>query len=361
MALDNVASGDAVLAADTQQIIDLINGVSGTGQPVALTELTDSTNFNLDLRNRDTTNGRVARATSPTGVNTWTLDKNGMLVSPDGTAAATAVTVSHTQTMTAKTLTAPTIAASTLTGVHKVTANAGRVQLAVASLAIANAGTIAITDLGNAFTISGTSGTCTTITATGLAGQEITLTFSGTGATFQHGSGNLRLDGNFVSIAGAMLRLWCDGTNWYELGRAGDAPLGLRLVRTTNLALLAATDTDATWSSATWNYGAMWTAGASITIPTGGTGKYLITGSCNFGLNNGWHSGWLDVDGALAQQVFDERAGNNSRDPTYSFATTLALTAAGVLKLRVNAENAVNLVGNAGGTLTSLTMRRMSF
>lgn len=58
----------------------------------------------------------------------------------------------------------------------------------------------------------------TSIVTTGWAGRRVTLIFSGT-PTFTDGS-NLKLAGNLVATADDTISLVCDGTNFYEIGRA---------------------------------------------------------------------------------------------------------------------------------------------
>jgi len=60
----------------------------------------------------------------------------------------------------------------------------------------------------------------TSITATGNTGREVTLKFDGI-LTFTDGS-NLKIAGNFVTAAGGVITLFCDGTDWYEKGRSAN-------------------------------------------------------------------------------------------------------------------------------------------
>lgn len=80
---------------------------------------------------------------------------------------------------------------------------------------IASSGTMAV-PIAPALRVTGTT-TITNITA-GRAGQEVTLLFAGA-TTVEDSTGNLRLAGNFATVAGAALKLLCDGTNWNELSR----------------------------------------------------------------------------------------------------------------------------------------------
>jgi hypothetical protein len=82
-------------------------------------------------------------------------------------------------------------------------------------LTVASAATITVTSL--VASISGTTN-ITSVVATGYAGRTITLIFQGA-LTFTDGS-NLKLAGNLVTTADDTITLVCDGTNWYEIGRA---------------------------------------------------------------------------------------------------------------------------------------------
>jgi len=80
---------------------------------------------------------------------------------------------------------------------------------------VASAATVTLGNDGKFFDITGTVN-ITSITAK-KAGTEIFLQFDGV-LTMTDGS-NLKLAGNFVTAAGAVLHLICDGTNWWEVGR----------------------------------------------------------------------------------------------------------------------------------------------
>jgi uncharacterized protein (UPF0333 family) len=70
---------------------------------------------------------------------------------------------------------------------------------------------------GNYFDITGTTGIDSI--AAQAVGKMVVLQFDGI-VTVTDG-GNLKLEGNFVSAAGATLVLISDGTDWYEISRAG--------------------------------------------------------------------------------------------------------------------------------------------
>lgn len=72
---------------------------------------------------------------------------------------------------------------------------------------------------GSAFKITGTN-TITQmhpVSAAGRTGKEVVLLFQGVLTVYD--ANNLKLNGNFVTAAGAVLKLIYDGTNWYETSR----------------------------------------------------------------------------------------------------------------------------------------------
>lgn len=82
---------------------------------------------------------------------------------------------------------------------------------------VASASTIAIPLGADIVKISGTTA-ITSITATGWTGRRVTLIFEST-PTFTDG-GNLKIAGNLVATADDSITVACDGTNWFEIGRA---------------------------------------------------------------------------------------------------------------------------------------------
>ena len=82
---------------------------------------------------------------------------------------------------------------------------------------VASAGALTLGDDGNFFDITGTTN-ITSITAK-TAGTVVVLQFDGI-LTVTDGS-NLKIRGDFVTTAESAMMLVCDGTNWYEISRAG--------------------------------------------------------------------------------------------------------------------------------------------
>jgi hypothetical protein len=86
-----------------------------------------------------------------------------------------------------------------------------------ALITIASAATITVPNV-RVVSISGTTN-IDTITATGRAGQIVSLRFGGV-LTVNDGTGNLRLAGNFITSASDTLTLACTGTDWEEVARS---------------------------------------------------------------------------------------------------------------------------------------------
>lgn len=81
---------------------------------------------------------------------------------------------------------------------------------------VASAATVTLPPLGELFRITGTTGISSI--ASSWNGRRITLRFAST-PTVTDGS-NLKLAGNLAATADDTITLVCDGTNWFEVGRA---------------------------------------------------------------------------------------------------------------------------------------------
>ena len=105
-----VTSGNTAQAQDVNQLINALNGSAGNGVPISLTALNDSVNFALAVKNVDATNSRALQVLRSNNNVLIQADVNGVIASPDGGATtAQVMTVSHTQTLTNKTLTNPVV------------------------------------------------------------------------------------------------------------------------------------------------------------------------------------------------------------------------------------------------------------
>jgi len=105
-----LTSGTTAQAQDVNQVINALNGAAGQGIPTSLTAVNDSVNFSLAVKNADATNSRALQVLRSNNNVLIQADVNGVIVSPDGGATtAQVMTVSHTQTLTNKTLTSPVI------------------------------------------------------------------------------------------------------------------------------------------------------------------------------------------------------------------------------------------------------------
>ncbi len=102
---------------------------------------------------------------------------------------------------------------------------------------------------GNFYDITGTTGIDSIAAQT--VGKVVALQFDD--ALTVTDGGNLKLEGNFVSVTGATLLLQSDGTDWYELSRAGAntniaGALGVAGVTTVTGGLVLPSATSFIWS-----------------------------------------------------------------------------------------------------------------
>lgn len=76
MALTSAARGDPIASALYNEIVDLVNGATGGGQPVRFTDYDSASTFSMIVGNQDTTNGQIARFQygDPAGSPTVVLD-----------------------------------------------------------------------------------------------------------------------------------------------------------------------------------------------------------------------------------------------------------------------------------------------
>jgi hypothetical protein len=85
MAFTAVLAGQLAQAVQVQQIIDGLQGVAAKGQPIALTALSDASNWALQVRNQDATNQRALQVLAADGTT--------ILAQADGTGVRLAATV----------------------------------------------------------------------------------------------------------------------------------------------------------------------------------------------------------------------------------------------------------------------------
>jgi hypothetical protein len=105
-------------------------------------------------------------------------------------------------------------------GLHNITGVKNVAYSVTPFATVASSATIVLPrSYNNAYLITGTTG-ITSVTATGWDGEIVTLLFNNT-LTVTDGS-NLKLAGNFSATADDVLRLLCDGTNWYEVSRSNN-------------------------------------------------------------------------------------------------------------------------------------------
>jgi len=204
-----VTNGNTEQAQDVNQIINALNGSAGNGIPISLTALNDSVNFALAVKNADATNSRSLQVLRSNNNVLIQADVNGVIVSPDGGATtAQVMTVSHTQTLTNKTLTAPHLTSAVVDS-GGLTITAGSVTVSNGVLTITNsAGTSSIMTAGGTgsqvamqFRAGGNAGTdVVRVTLANFAGTEVaSFDADGTGTTTRiRGANALALTTNTV-------------------------------------------------------------------------------------------------------------------------------------------------------------------
>jgi hypothetical protein len=105
-ALYLIANGTVAASADINQVVNTLSANQNT--PVSIIN-TDPIAYTLQLKNTDAAGKALLIYASDGSTVLARVQGTGMVVSPDGTAAAPVVSTTHTQTLTNKTLTSPTL------------------------------------------------------------------------------------------------------------------------------------------------------------------------------------------------------------------------------------------------------------
>lgn len=231
---------DAVLQPTTDDVAAL--GTSSLG----FSDLFLATGGTLHFGNTDWV------ATHSTGV--LTVGTGNIIISTAGTAAGSAVTNNGTQTLTNKTLTAPTITAFTATGTSTIGAGLTATSPSLVTPTIKDltevvtaTNVITAAETGSVFFLSSATEFASTLPAV-AAGLHFTFVVtaapSGANYTVVAASGtpikghvlttdvNSATDPDFATtgvltinivdgkaVAGDMVELWCDGTNWFATAK----------------------------------------------------------------------------------------------------------------------------------------------
>ena len=104
MALSTVSSGTSADASDLNQVVEALIGTAGAGQPISMVALNDATNFALDVRNQDTTNGRAFRVRDSSNSARFQVTSSGPEADPSGAGTLSRlVTETGSATLTNKT------------------------------------------------------------------------------------------------------------------------------------------------------------------------------------------------------------------------------------------------------------------
>jgi len=154
------------------------------------------------------------------------------------------------------------------------------------------------------------------------------------------------------------------GLNPVWVPPAGGSFSGAKVTRTTTQAVSHNTDTLVSWSSADYDTGGYWSSGSPtrLTIPTGGTGKYLITFLNSFVANStGVRYVSIRKNGGNAfDTVFSQYIAALSGSPTIQATSTeLALSAGDYLTLLVyqNSGGSLNITDAECKTYMTISRR----
>lgn len=205
------------------------------------------------------------------------------------------------------------------------------------------AGTITLPP-GALITVTGTSA-ITSITATDAdIGRVVKLRFTST-ASLTNGS-NLKLQSSFTGVANAVINLYCDGTNWYETGRAGSQAFGSTAINGTLSVNAGSTEKVDTFVSA--HAGFVSLNGASATDLT----VRSQTGKLNLGNSSGTLT-WDNVGPKLTFPAADIKFDTTTGTKLGTAASEkLAHYGATPIVQPTTAGSAATLVGGGGTALT---------
>lgn len=258
MALTAVTANARALAADLNQIVYLINGTAGYGQPVVLTQLNDASNFALTIKNLDATNDKALDVQDAGGTSQLTVDSAGVTVNKLVYSAVNANIAAETRLIDVN---GPTYTMTTTVGTQRFTRFAAPTLAADAARTTTTAATVAI---GGAPVASGTGPVTITNTYSfwvegGASQFDGAVTISTGGLTVAAGGVTVTAGGATVTAGGLTVS-------------AGGATI------TGNTTLTQGTltnDAQAVSSTVTWNAGAVafthWKANVTDTASAAGS------------------------------------------------------------------------------------------
>lgn len=88
MALSTVNPGDTIEAVDINQLVRALTGVAGHGVAILITQVNDASNYALDLRQLDATNGYILRLRDASNNNVIVATKDAVTIAKALTASA---------------------------------------------------------------------------------------------------------------------------------------------------------------------------------------------------------------------------------------------------------------------------------
>lgn len=262
MPMTDVTSGLRILATHIQQIVASWNGYSGKGVPLKQITVNDDGEYAGRFRNLGA--GGAFAAESSDGDLMIAATDDGARLSPDGTNLNQVPAVlGLVQEFTAR----PTFSTPID---HQYVAG------------VASTASLTLPSTGNVFQITGTT-PITSIAA--IDGARVVLLFQSALCKVADNGTTLNLHGDFWSLAGATLELVCDGTNWYEVGRAGQFIPQCSLYLSGDVAIARDDDYQVAWSAEGSDLLGFHAANAADIIPTV-PGVYLVLAGATLEYDN---------------------------------------------------------------------------
>ena len=218
-----VSAGDQVNSTNINQFTEALSGQANI--PISITGVSDASNWALDVRNADATNGRTFRARDSSGGTRFQVGNTStsyVQADPDGGGLSVVATVGHPQTLSSKTI--GSTGGTALGQIGVSTASGGVVQFRMGNGTSNSAvdigswstwtptftqvATITTTITRARYEVSGKKATVTfnlALTSTGAAGQILVMAglpvAPESSATYNHlGTGLLLANSTFVGL-----------------------------------------------------------------------------------------------------------------------------------------------------------------
>ncbi len=242
-------------SSQLRQLLRWFRGDPNQGLRALLTN-TNEDAYVFDMANQHST-GKAIRVSNAAGVEMFhahagTNGEAAVVASPDGTQAAPVVTTTHVQTLTGKTLQDAALAGRTAASVGDP------IQVGASGSTVLNLATPTLK--GNVHTITKAAAVVTaniaSISGPPANGAEIELRFFETGINVLNNGTTMKLNGDFTSSVGGVLKLRYDSLTtpatpyWYEISRNSGGGTGNQYAR-----LTVNTDTTVSPSSVNFTFG----------------------------------------------------------------------------------------------------------